>query len=201
MSQKPSAWSLQYEMSHTPWDLGRPHPETVARLAEDPALGTGRLGRVLVPGCGLGHDARALGEAGWEVTALDFAASLRARLEGQLGPRGSFVCADAFTYVPDNRFDLVFDHTFFCAIPPERRAELGETMSEWVAPNGWLISLVFPIGRDECLAGPPHAMEVSDLAGALGDRFVPFSDQPAAKDGRSWPTRWATFRRTPADPD
>lgn len=191
MSQKPTAWSFQYEMANTPWDLGRPHPELITRLASDQTLGTGKLGSALVPGCGLGHDARALADAGWTVTGLDFASSLAGRLDDRV----DFVCADAFSYRPVEPFDLVVDHTFFCAVPPERRTELGRRMAEWVRPGGTLVSLVFPIGRDECLAGPPFAMSIEDLAEALGVAFAMTANEAAHDAGRPWPTRWATFAR------
>ncbi len=192
MSQKATAWSFQYEMANTPWDLGRPHPELTARLSADPTLGTGRLGRALVPGCGLGHDAVAQADAGWAVTGLDFAGSLAGRLDDRI----EFHCADAFTYQPDQPFDLVLDHTFFCAVPPERRAALGKQIAGWVDRAGILASLVFPIGRDECLGGPPFAMSVEDLTEALGAAFAMTANEVADDAGRPWPTRWAAFERS-----
>ncbi|MEZ4469768.1 MAG: methyltransferase domain-containing protein [bacterium] len=57
----------RYQRGDTPWDLGGPSP-VVQRLARD-LLTPGM--RVLVPGCGRGHDVEALARAGLQVTGLD----------------------------------------------------------------------------------------------------------------------------------
>ena len=97
-----NAWNLRYEFFSAPWDMGEPHPELIRRLDEDPSLGTGSVGSVLVPGSGLGNDAAALAAAGWRVTALDFAPALEAGLVKILEPLGgSVVIGDAFEFNPD----------------------------------------------------------------------------------------------------
>jgi SAM-dependent methyltransferase len=66
-----NAWQARYDTADTPWDLGEPAPALLEWLKMNP--GQGR--RALVPGCGRGHDALALAQAGWGVVAVDFAAS------------------------------------------------------------------------------------------------------------------------------
>ena len=58
-------WEERYRQADTPWDKGVAHPAVVRWLAEHPGRMTGA---VLVPGCGLGHDARAIAAA--EPTAV-----------------------------------------------------------------------------------------------------------------------------------
>ncbi len=195
VSDLASSWSIRYAMSQTPWDLGEPHAELVTRLAADPGLGTGEPGRVLVPGCGSGYDAEALADAGWTVTALDFAASAQNLVETKLGDRGAFVLGDLFEYQPTNPFDLVFDHTCFCAIDPERRPEYGNAAARWLKPNGRFVSIVFPMGKPVELGGPPHAMATDDLRVALGPAFEMVTDDEADCSGRRWETQWAVFDR------
>lgn len=194
-------WERRYESRQTPWDLGAPHPELAARLArEDPAVTPRReRRRALVPGCGRAHDAIALARAGWQVTAVDLVASLRGEIQAALAPSGGrFLAMDALALRTTPAWDLLFDHTFFCALPPERRAEYGPWARRVVAVGGRLVALVFPIDRPVDLGGPPFPMTTDDLAGALGRRFRQRFDEPVEHPGagREWGERWAVFERT-----
>jgi SAM-dependent methyltransferase len=189
-------WAARYRQGTTPWDLGVAHPELVARLASG-ALGP--PGRVLVPGCGRGHDALALAAAGWEVTAVDVVEDLRPMLAGALEERGGrFVLGDALDPAVAGAapFDLLFDHTFFCALPPEQRPAFGVLASATVAAGGLLVSLVFPVDRPADLGGPPWCMTVEALAETLEAEFRLTEDAPPAPaPGRRWKERWAQFER------
>lgn len=180
-------WNLFYAADNTPWDLGRPHPELVARLADDPALGADSITDAFVPGCGTGHDAQALAQAGWNVTAIDFA-----DIETDLAPPSRFVQADVLEW--DIPTDLWFDHTLFCAISPDDRGRWGATARRVVRPGGMLISLVFPACKtiDE---GPPWPMSTEDVTVALGEAFSLIIDDEARTAGRPWDSRWAGFAR------
>jgi 2-polyprenyl-3-methyl-5-hydroxy-6-metoxy-1,4-benzoquinol methylase len=64
-------WDARYVAGDTPWDKGAAHPALQARLKKLPIAG-----RVLVPGCGAGHDVRALAAGGAAfVLGLDVAPS------------------------------------------------------------------------------------------------------------------------------
>ena len=61
-------WEQRYREEDTPWDKGKPAPGLVDWLSNqniDPDT------RVLVPGCGKGHDATAWAKAGFETTGMD----------------------------------------------------------------------------------------------------------------------------------
>lgn len=198
-------WSARYDAGDTPWDLGRPHPELLRRLDDDPGLG-GSVGRALVPGCGRGHDARALADAGWEVVAVDMAPSLAPIAGAALAEAGgTFVVADLFDRdalgaALDGRLvDLVFDHTLFCALPLRLRPAFGAVCRDVLAPTGRVTSIVFPIGRDHADGGPPWGMAPDDLDDALGPAFVRIeTSEPIEVPRRGWPHRWCTWRRTGA---
>ena len=191
-------WSIRYALGRPAWDLGGPHPELVARLAEDPSLGVeGGRGRALVPGSGLGHDAEALAKAGWAVTAVDFASELEPLVEGRFGPLGCrFVATDALTFEDDDPYDLLFDHTFFCAIHPEDRPAFGELAGRLVVSGGRVCSIVFPAEKPLESGGPPWGMTTAAMDAVLGPDFEPVFDQPVALCGHpSWGERWAVFTR------
>jgi len=88
MNESGANWSFRYLMNNTPWDLGEPAPELIRRLETDPGLG-GRIGRVLVPGCGRGYVAVALAEAGWQVTAVDVATAIESDVAARLSSVGA----------------------------------------------------------------------------------------------------------------
>ena len=192
----PTSWSDRYDAAHTPWDLDGAHPELANRLSRDPSLGAGSVTTAYVPGCGRGHDAVALARAGWKVTASDFAPSLAEPVARALSPfGGEFVLGDSLAV--DGHYDLWFDHTFFCAIPPHRRNEYGAAAASGVTPGGLVISIVFPVGRPASEGGPPFGMSTADLNAALGPEFELSADDAAAHAGRrSWPHRWAVWQRT-----
>lgn len=195
MSPSAAEWTLRYLAGQTPWDMGKPHPELVRRLEDDPTLGADAVGRALVPGCGRGHDAIALARAGWQVTAVDLVGALETRTRAALDAVGaSFVVGDVFQIT--DRFDLVFDHTFYCALDPSDRHLFGRMSDAVLDREGMVASLVFPIGRAPADGGPPHGMEVDDLSSSLGAGFeLTEAGEPFCTGGRRWPHVWATWRK------
>ena len=198
MSLSPLDWAQRYQSGDTPWDLGAAHPELIARIAAG-ELRSGPAGRrALVGGAGRGHDALALAQAGFEVTAIDLvdagAGELAARLAA-LG--GTFCIEDALLHVAKLPYDLIFEHTFFCAIDPSLRPRWGELVSRSLASDGRLCALVFPVGKPASEGGPPYGTTSVDIAAALGAKFKLAVDEPVrqAVTRRNWPERWAEFFR------
>jgi len=201
-------WASRYRSEDTPWDLGGPHPELSARLQDgrlSPDDAPGR--RALVPGAGRAHDALALARRGWIVTALDLVGSVAADAGPELERHGGrFVTGDAFTWDPhtsgtedEARFDLVWDHTFFCAIDPAARPAWGARARELVAPGGRYAALVFPVGKPAAEGGPPFGMDAAALLDALGAPFRAIEDEPVQRSvpRRTWRERWLVAERAP----
>ncbi|ELU41785.1 TPMT domain-containing protein [Rhizoctonia solani AG-1 IA] len=69
-------------------------------------------------------------------------------------------------------FDLVYDYTFFCAIPPELRKSWGQRMTEIVRPGGYLIALMYPIdpGRRRN-DGPPFPVDFDAYSAVLKESW------------------------------
>ena len=190
---KAEQWSARYDDRSTPWDLGRAHPELVNRL---PNLKRAGNGRAFVPGCGRGHDALALARSGWMVTALDFAERLRDELVRRMENVGSTaVIGDAFEF-GGGPFELVFDHTFFCAIEPDRRLEFGDLIQRVTERGSSLMSVVFPIGKPAHEPSPPWGIATDDMTEAIGDGWELVVDEEAINPPeRAWEARWAEWRR------
>ena len=134
----PSFWEEIYSSGDIGFDLGGPHP-TLHHVLQLGLL-RGR-NRVLVPGCGRGHDAFALAESGHEVVVVDFAeqpiAEIRARaLAADVSIEA--VKADIFDLIeqPASSFDAVYEYTCFVAIDPGKRIAYRDMMSHLVRPGG-----------------------------------------------------------------
>ena len=185
-----AGWELSWRQSVTPWDAGVPAPSLV-RLVKDGALPTGRA---LVPGVGGGYDALALASAERRVVGLDLAptavsvATARRDEAGIPASQCEFVQGDFFTHDGLGVFDLAFDYTFLCALPPDLRSRWAARMHELLAPDGLLVTLVFPVS--DHAGGPPYAVSPQLYQQA---RLAAFVDSARADACRSsWATRAST---------
>ena len=138
-------WESCYRAGETPWDKGAPAPPLLEWL-EQPGH---RLdGEVLVPGCGLGHDVRAIAATGQptQTVGLDISAAALAQARRlPLAGHESYVEADLFDLPPDlrGRFDWVCEHTCFCAIDPPRRADYVQAVAGALRPSGQLLAIFY----------------------------------------------------------
>lgn len=193
-----ASWSERYLADNTPWDHGAPHPE-LERLLEEGALAPPRPGaRALVPGCGRGHDAVALAAAGWSVTAIDFAPEASGVAGPAIAARGGDVLLeDALAHRPTAPYDLLWEHTFFCAIEPEQRRRYGDLAARVLRPGARLVALLFPVGKLADTGGPPWGVSLSDLETALGAGFLLRLADEAQRTitDRSWREELAVFER------
>ena len=172
------AWDDRWARGDTPWDMAQPAPPLV-RAVERGIVPRGA--RVLVPGCGAGHDARFLAASGCDVTAVDISATAlakaRALAEGE-GARVAFVEADLFALPQElGTFDVVWEHTCFCAIDPSRRDDYVRAVAGALRPGGRLVGLFFDI-RPE--TGPPFGTSAEEIRHRFAPHFDPVSVEPAA---------------------
>lgn len=204
MSMNSDDWRARYETADTPWDLGAAHPELQARLQKGELMPPHTGARALVPGCGHGNDALALSAAGWAVTALDCVDLVAAanspgdQLSQTLAQGGGHLeICNALTFPCEQEFDLVWEHTFFCAIDPCDRPAWGALVQQALIPGGQLAVLLFPGDKPLEEGGPPFRYGVNDMQEVLGAQFHLDHDRPVTKgvSTRSWQERWVSFSR------
>ena len=164
-------WEAQYQSGDTPWEKGAPSPGLVDHLAETPLHG-----RVLVPGCGTGHDARALAAQGAEVLGIDLAPSA-VEAARSFPPAGSetYEVADLFALPAHMRgsWDFVLEHTCFCAINRSLRPAYVEAVAEALRPGGTLLAIFYlNPGWDNPDQGPPFGVSLEELDSLFLPRFT-----------------------------
>lgn len=163
-------WNARYLAGDTGWDKGRVSPP-IARMVDE---GLVRPGRVVALGSGPGWEALHLARRGFEVTAVDFAPEACRRLSERAAKAGLTVRvleADLFelAHAWSGAFELVLEHTCFCAIDPTRRGDYVRTVSSLLVPGGRLFGLFYAHGRD---GGPPFTTSEAELREAFTPAFT-----------------------------
>ncbi len=168
-----STWDQRYREGSDRWELGRPAPpleaflRTASRAPQPP-------GRVLVPGCGRGHEAALLADLGYEAIGLDFSSEAIQRAQVlHCSDRAAlrWVWADLFdgaalvaAGISAASLQGVLEHTCFCAIDPAQREAYLDTARRLLAPGGWLLGLFWCHQRPD---GPPWGSNPELLAQQL----------------------------------
>lgn len=193
-------WNARWIEGDTPWDKGAPAPPLLEFLKSDE--GSHLSGAdVLVPGCGSGHDVRALAEHGAKPIGMDVS-------KKALEYAGSFQAVGNETYVlgdflewTDGSYDAIWEHTCFCAIDPARRRDYAEAAARLIRPGGHLIGVFFlnPWDPGEEEQGPPFGATREEIQAYFGTRFALKSEKIpetayAGREGREWLVR---FERLP----
>ena len=161
-------WQAIYEEDDMGWDKGEPAPPLV-RVINELTLPTGT--RILVPGCGLGHEVIFLARNGFKVTAVDFAEGAIAGLKMKAGDLPiTALQRDLFSLDQDHSsaFDLVLEHTCFCAIPIEMRDAYARVMHGVLADGGLILGLFYETDHKD---GPPHKTTRADIERHFSDHF------------------------------
>ena len=169
MKQTQTDWEAAYRRGDTPWEKGKAHPALIDFLAENGPI----AGDILVPGCGFGYDVRTLSTSANHAIGIDLAqfAIVRAKSFPRVAQE-EYLLADLFTLPAefDSTFDVVFEHTCFCAIEPEMRASYVETTVRVLKPGGKIIAIFF-LNPDHDEDGPPYGVLRSELDGLFGAQF------------------------------
>ncbi len=159
----PKFWDDMYQNGSAGWDIKTPTPVFLDIIESQRFI---RPSKILVVGCGKGHDAIAAAQAGYEVTAVDFSeeAVETARLNAEkAGVKIEFKREDIFNTKTDlkEKFDIVYDYTTLCAINPSRRKEYADRLCSFIKSGGMLVIILFPVG--ERPGGPPFGINVKEF--------------------------------------
>lgn len=173
--ERKQPWQDRWQGGVTPWDLGAAHPLTPRLLSaaeEAGALKPG--GRILVPGCGSGHEAAFCAQNSYEALGMDFvpeavevACKKYADLEGL-----SFLQGDALDFYPGELFDAVLDRAMLCALQIKNRKTYLECMVNNLKPRGLFMGILFHEVQTEDGNGPPFGLSYDELMELFMDSFT-----------------------------
>jgi thiopurine S-methyltransferase len=168
-------WDERYLAGETPWDYRGVQPEFEHYLREQPPPL-----RILIPGCGTSHDLRAALDLGHDPIGLDLSSAAVALARSQLADSEAWrVAEDDFFTAPlaPGSFDLIFERTFLCAIPPDLRPDYARRVSTLLKPTGRLVG--FFIYGDEP-DPPPYPLARDEDQTLLAPLFEQIDSQPSS---------------------
>lgn len=160
-------WEERYQIGDTPWEKGYAAPPLVDFLKNHSIQGD-----IFVPGCGSGHDVRALAAQGARVTGLDVAITAIAKACAfPMAGKEVYELGDLFA-LPSTwqcRFDWVVEHTCFCAIPPSRRIDYVNAISGIIKPSGYFLAIFFT--NPDAEQGPPFGVTNEEILQLFDPNF------------------------------
>ena len=185
-----------YATGQPPWDTGVTPPELTALTEGRDAIPPGR---VLELGCGTGTNAIHLARHGWDVVAVDLIdrAVQEARTRAAAaGVAVRLLHGDA-TRLDDldapGPFDLFFDLSCYCGIPPHRRDAYAAGLTQRAASDARLLMFGYgPEAFDDTISGV--------TADELRTRFTGWDLVDTTPGTNPVPTFWFTLRRTTGRP-
>ncbi len=147
-----SFWTDIYQTEDPGWDLKVPHPCLQSTLNQ---LKLNKC-RILNLGCGTGTDAHFFASLGHIVTGVDFSpeAISQAKKKYEGTKNLNFIQKDVFDVTPEElgHFDLIYEHTLYCAISPDRRNALKKKWLQMLTDKGQLLGVFFTMHKR---FGPP----------------------------------------------
>lgn len=135
-------WSERYRFQLTGWDAGSittPLKEYIDQL-ENKSL------KILVPGCGFGHEVKYLYDQGFKnVDVIDFISKPIESLKAYCmnWQDSQFIVGDFFIH--HGEYDLILEQTFFSSIDPGYRMQYANKTYELLRDDGKLVGLLFNI--------------------------------------------------------
>jgi len=150
-------WEQRFRDNHAPWERGNLHP-AIEHWKQSGDFKPGM--KAFIPGCGRAPELLHLANAGLDMTAADISNTALDWQKGALEAENltaELVSGDAFAFEPDQPFDIIFEQTFLCAIPPKLRELYETSVHKWLKPGGKLLALFMQ--KDE-MGGPPYACPI-----------------------------------------
>lgn len=158
-------WSNKYQAEETGWDLGQistPIKEYFDQV-ENKSL------KILIPGCGNGHEAEYLHRQGFtNVNILDLTDEPLIAFKERVSdfPKEHIHLGDFFDH--EEKYDLIVEQTLFCAINPVSREAYAKKVYELLNPTGKLVGVMF---SRQFESGPPYGGDKEEYLGYFSNLF------------------------------
>jgi SAM-dependent methyltransferase len=170
-SSQPQFWDARFAAGRMPWDCHDvPDKLKTYLLRTEP-------GHALIPGCGSAYEVAAFHAAGWSIAAIDFSPVAVDRAKKLLGPLGELVVFGDFFQHPLNEssFDVVYERTFLCALPPKLWPDYVARMRQLLRPGGKIVGF-FLYGEES--EPPPYPLTTVQALELFTRDFILTQDEP-----------------------
>lgn len=143
-------WENRYQEKSTGWDTGSittPIKTYIDQL-RDKSI------KILIPGCGFGHEAAYLLDNGFQnVTVIDLAPTPLNHLRNRFSDHQSLTLLHDNFFNLNGSYDLILEQTFFCAIDVELRPNYVQKAHDLLNENGKISGVLFSKQFEK--PGPP----------------------------------------------
>jgi SAM-dependent methyltransferase len=182
---RPTDWfeglyqAAEGDLAAIPWADDEPHPGLASWLNDNAGKYTGRAIDI---GCGLGDNALALQQAGFDVTAFDLSKTAADWARQRYGDKGiSFHQADLFDLPPQwqGKFDFVHETYTVQALKGDLRARAMKAIAGLAKPGGHVLAICRSRPDDGEISGPPWPVSQNETrayeqAGLTVEKFERF---------------------------
>ena len=140
MELKKQLWNQRYLDSNTGWDVGyitTPIKDYIDQIKNKEI-------KILIPGSGNGYEAEYLFELGFKnIFVLDYAKQALKNFKSRVNsfPKSNIYEINFFDL--NQKFDLIIEQTFFCALDIDLRISYINKMSELLNEDGKLVGVLF----------------------------------------------------------
>ena len=162
-------WNQAYEQYNIPWDKGYASPPLVEFLQRQSVTG-----HVLVPGCGTGHDVRALAKQGAEVFGLDIAPGAVRKAQSHEAAGSERYATGDFLNLETRHcaaYDWLVEHTCLCALDVSQRVAYARSVQQALKPGGHYLAVFYREVSDYDGDGPPHPISREESHALFADAF------------------------------
>ena len=163
-------WNKKYINKEHGWDIGKPTPIFI-----DQEKTFKRKSTILIPGCGLGHDALYFAKKKHIVDAVDFsefAIEYINKISAKNNIKINAINDDFFNLNSsyNNKYDYVIEYTFFCAINPDKRYVYAKKCHDLLKKGGVLKGLFLPLNSD-LASNPPFHVTIEEIKNTFHNLF------------------------------
>ncbi len=155
-----SIWEQRYQEGTTGWDRGKASPNLSTWLEQ----GDLQPCRILIPGCGNGYEILELASRGFEVVAVDIAASPIRNAKKMLQAnhlQAELIESDLFALDFRNTpFDAIYEQTCLCALEPTDWQAYEQWLYDSLKEKGKLYAHFLQNGRE---GGPPYHCDMTAM--------------------------------------
>ena len=159
-------WTARYQSQNTGWDIGcisTPLKTYIDQLADKKI-------KILIPGAGNSYEGEYLWRQGFKnVFIVDFSPLPLASIQKRIPdfPKEQLICSNFFDL--DQKFDLIIEQTFFCALDPLLRNNYAKQMHEILNQKGKLAGVLFDFPLTS--QGPPFGGSLEEYQSTFSPYF------------------------------